>query len=310
MKSENTLKIAFFAVLLFVGIAITARAERMRVAIAKFDNEANAPAELFNTLRSRITDNIINTRKFEVVERQQLNKVLSEQKLAEAGVTEAESAPQSGKLKGAGFVIYGSVLSLGFDENTINSADMVAQKKTAIVELQLRFANAETGKIVSSKTIKARKSLSKLAGSGQTVASNTNDQVLQSSIADAAKKVTAALMDLAYPAKVLKVMPDDTILINLSKEATELDALYEVYEVGEELVDPDTGESLGSTEELLGEVKIVSTKPKYAVAVCQGKLKAEDLAPGMIVRRLDEKIAKKRKDAKNQAERAKLESRF
>jgi hypothetical protein len=42
--------------------------------------------------------------------------------------------------------------------------------------------------------------------------------------------------------------------------------LYDVYVLGEALIDPDTGESLGSGEEFIGSVKIARTTAKVTYA--------------------------------------------
>ena len=62
------------------------------VAIKEFKNEAKAPDGLFRSLRARITGDILNTRKFTLVERERLDTAMSEQKLLEAGVTNPQQA--------------------------------------------------------------------------------------------------------------------------------------------------------------------------------------------------------------------------
>jgi len=45
-----------------------------------------------------------------------------------------------------------------------------------------------------------------------------------------------------------------------------VDQIWNVYAVGEELIDPDTKESLGKEEVLVGKARIVSVQPKTATA--------------------------------------------
>lgn len=281
----------------------------MVVAIEKFENEANAPSELFQTLRSRITDNIINTRKFDVVERQRLASVLSERKLADAGMTTEETAPDAGKLTAAGFILYGSVLSLGLDKSSSDIVGVAASKDTVKVEIQLRIANAESGKALSSKTIIATKSQSRMAGDGQRISGNVQEQAIQDAIREASKKVTDALMDLAYPAKIVKLNSED-LLVNLTKEQTEIGAIYEVFSPGEEIIDPDTKESLGSSEEYVGKIEISRTMPKFSSAIPVGGKQLSSFAPGMIIRRQDEEAAKREKQKEKEEAVKSFESRF
>ena len=41
--------------------------------------------------------------------------------------------------------------------------------------------------------------------------------------------------------------------------------VLQVYRPGEELVDPDTGEVLGSAEEMIGTIKVVRINPKFTI---------------------------------------------
>ena len=122
-----------------------AQEARMFVVIDKFDSNADVSANQFETLRSRIQHRVIGTRKFQVLEREQLKNALSEQRLLDSGVTDAEdpAAPESGKLKAAGFVIYGKILFFGRDAAVGASADVTSSKMTAKVEIQLKITDAE-----------------------------------------------------------------------------------------------------------------------------------------------------------------------
>ncbi len=297
------------AIMLSTLCAWPMMAQKMIVAVEKFENKTDARSDYFATLRTRITDEIINTRKFDVVEREQINSVLSELKLKAAGLTEEGEGPEEGKLKSAGFVIYGSVLSLGMDKTTAAVASVAASKTTAKVEVQLRISSAETGKILSSKTIIATKSQSRMAGEGTTTEGNSDDQSIQDAIRSAAKKVTDALIELAYPPKIIVVGKQD-ITLNLTKEQVEIDDLFDVLELGEELVDPDTGESLGAEEEFIGRIQITTPGPKTSKSKPVGDLGLDTFKPGMLVRRTDPAVLQKEKAMKKETSEKAFKSRF
>ena len=60
------------------------------VSIHKFENKSSASAAAVATVQSRIQQFIVGTRKFEVIEREQLSTVMKEAGLAAGGVTDAE----------------------------------------------------------------------------------------------------------------------------------------------------------------------------------------------------------------------------
>ena len=298
---------AFAIISLFCASPLLA--QKMFVAVEKFENKSNASQQHFTTLRARITDEIINTRKFDIVEREQLGSVLSEQKLKASGLTEENGGPEEGKLKSAAYVLYGSVLSMGADGSTVEVAGVSAAKITIKVEVQLRIASAETGNILSSKTITATKSQSRMAGEGTASAGNVAEQALQDAIRSAAKKVTDALVELAYPAKILLIGRQD-ITLNLTKEQVEIDDIFDVLELGEAIVDPDTGESLGADEEFVGRIQITTPGPKTSKAKPVGDLTLDAFKAGMLVRRTDASVLQKEKKMEKEAAGRAFKSRF
>jgi hypothetical protein len=84
-----------------------------------------------------------------------------------------------------------------------------------------------------------------------------------------AGKVAQRITDTIFPAKVL-VVRDRVVTLNRG-EGTDI-AVGEVWEAfaqGEALIDPDTGENLGSEEVAVGFVRVISVAPKFSRAeVC------------------------------------------
>jgi hypothetical protein len=116
-------------------------------------------------------------------------------------------------------------------------------------------------------------------------------------------------MDLAFPAKVLRIA-NGQLTINLSQEATSVGTLYQVWRLDEELIDPDTGESLGAAEELVGEVKIVSCQPRFALAEPVEGSGISDFAVGMIARRVNDATLKEREAKEREESQRQFQSRF
>ena len=59
--------------------------------------------------------------------------------------------------------------------------------------------------------------------------------------------------------------------------------MKEVFSTGEDLIDPSTGDSLGSTEDSLGKISIIRVAPKFSVAVPVAELSNQP-KPGDTVR--------------------------
>ena len=273
---------------------------KMVVTIGDFKNKSGVNGQYFDTLIDRITNAIVNTRKFEVVDQARLGELLAQHKLADSGISNPADAPKQGKIKSAGFKLYGTVLSLGATNMAVSGDGFAGKKVTAEVELNVRFSEVETGAAVASKTIKSCVSKSVMSGEGMAVASNIDVTVIQDAIQDAAAKVTDELMELAYPTRILKVGQFD-VIVNLPKERAKEGQVLRIFLPGEDLVDADTGESLGADEQFVGEMQVVLCFPKFAKAVPLGGLPLQGLRAGMIVRPVsDEELARRAEAAKAQ----------
>lgn len=299
------------------GLLFAAGDTLPKVVVEQFVNKSDSDPQLFITLKSRIENEIINTRKFTYLERgENLKNITAERgRIASGLVAEEDLLPgEDGELptlKAAGYSIYGEILSLGLDQTSTTVAEVNSSRQTAKVEIQLRLSDIETGEVLASKIITASRSASRTAGEGVSTKSNFEAQGMNEAIAAAAKKVVCALMELAYPAKVLAVnVRQNIITVNLTKEQTEVGKLYDLFTPGEELVDPDTGESLGENEECLGRVKVTRTLPKIAHLTPVGDLEISAIQKGMLLREVDEEtLLREKKEAKAAAKR-KFKSRF
>ncbi len=299
----RSIMVLFILALASISAFAQEQPSRMVIAIGDFKNKTTGDEELFRTLIDRMTNSIMNTRKFDVVDQARLKEVLDQHKLADSGMSEQADAPKKGKISSAGYKIYGTVLNLGLSQNTVSSEGLSGEKITAEVELNLRFADVETGKLVASKIIKASKMKSQTSSEGNQVASNMGQTVIQDAIQDASEKVTNTLMELAFPTKIIKIGASD-ITVNLPQERAKKGQLFSVFFLGEELTDPDTGESLGAEETKEGEIEITETMPKFSKAVPVGGIKLEKFKEGMIVRPISqEEIEERKEKAKSEAKK-------
>ena len=109
-----------------------------------------------------LSNELVGTKSFRVVERSKLESVMAEQNLAASGRVSAGTGAQLGKLTGAQFLIMGTVTS--YEENTADSGGGVSyggfsiggNKSEAYIAVDLRVVNATTGEIDYVRTIEGR----------------------------------------------------------------------------------------------------------------------------------------------------------
>ena len=289
-----------------------AAAQRMVVSVGKFETNIKGGREDANgnfsgtvdsqqieTLRTRIQNRVVGTRKFEVTERQQLKQLLDELKLADSGVTNGDDAgaPRSGMLKAAVYTLYGSILSWNFVERDGGGEGVSSKTKTARIELQLKLADVETGKILADKIVTGD-GFSKMRTAGGAIGRASTDGAMRDAIDNVAAVAVDTLRDHCYPAKIVRV-GKSSVTVNLTKDEVKEGDVFEVVEAAEPIRDPDTGTYLGCDGDEIGRVEITSTGPMTSKAepiekpiikrkrlVKKVVLDLKDVAVGYLLRRV------------------------
>jgi curli biogenesis system outer membrane secretion channel CsgG len=153
--------------LLFVLIVMTtaAYAADPAIGVAEFRNDTSAGwwyGGAGRELAGMLSNELSNTGKFRVVEREKLDKVLEEQDLAEAGRVNKATRAKVGKLTGAKYLIMGTVSA--FEENTAGGGGGISfrginvggKKQDAYIAIDLRVVDTTTGDVEWSRTVEAR----------------------------------------------------------------------------------------------------------------------------------------------------------
>lgn len=90
-----------------------AEENKTQIAIMEFPDLNGRISVLGKFVPEELTTRLFNTKRFEVVERQLINKILDEQKLGMTGIIDATSAAQLGKMVGVDAVVTGTITDLG-----------------------------------------------------------------------------------------------------------------------------------------------------------------------------------------------------
>ena len=105
-----------------------------------------------------------------------------------------------------------------------------------------------------------------------------------------ANEVVEKIIDQLYPVRVAAVQADGQVVLNQGGDRISPGALLEIYTSGQEVIDPDTKESLGKVESLVATLRItrVANKMSFAEVVSGDKSK---IAEGLVCR--PKQVAKK-----------------
>ena len=98
-----------------------------------------------------------------------------------------------------------------------------------------------------------------------------------------ANDIIEAIIDRVYPVKIAAIQPDGQIILNQGGERMAQGMIFDVYSMGDEIIDADTKESLGRIESLVAtiEVQKVAQNMSFA-AVVSGD--ASKITKGLVCR--------------------------
>lgn len=239
-------------------------------------------AEMENSFRA--------TRKFRVLSRNKevMQELREEQKFAESDLAKGDAAA-TGEMSNANYLIIPKVQNFKFYRSVKalpNFDNKYRRQDSGLLHLTAQMLDTTSGQVVSTFDLKstfatAKKIVNTKAGSPNNIHFTKMAKQVSAQLAD-------QFVDAVYPMKVVKRTRNNQVIINRGKDGgLKVGQKYEVFFAGEALVDPDTGESLGSGEEFVGKIEIVRINPK----VSYGKILSEadpDNAPinvGDIVRK-------------------------
>ncbi len=253
---------------------------KKRVAVATFEDKSGSG---YNHLGAGVADMLatalVKSGKFIVIERQELDRVLAEQKLGESGLVTEQTAPKVGKLLGAELFVIGGVTEFGTKENNVGGNIPLfggaVNTRTARAVVDVRLVNTSTGEIIAAETEEGSESTTGVSVRYESIDfSNTsawNDtdagKAAREAVDGVVELVTENMTKIPWMGKVLKVNSDGTLLMKPGSEGNvKVGMEFDVFRVGEDVVDPDTGMSLGAEETKVGKVKVTEDALKGKAA--------------------------------------------
>lgn len=243
-----------------------------------------------NGIEAIVIDSLAQTGRFRLVERTELGDVLAEQDLAASGRVAKPSGASTGNVLGAEYLV--QLVVTDYETNTSGTSGGVggllrnkvpllggvkAGKSTGRVGLNIRLIDAETSEITFSKQIEAviNESNFGFAGVGWGsdmalggfLSSYSKTPVGQAVIAGVNQAVFELIKQVgAKPAEgsIVKADPNQ-IYTNLGQDSVAVGDRLQVLKKGEELIDPETGISLGGSTTVIGEIEVNQVQEKFSI---------------------------------------------
>ena len=256
-----------FYVLISLLIGVSAHAQDLPiVAVSQFestfDNEGYYRTETNpDNYEAMLETQLIKVGRFVVYERNKLDQILSEQGLQSSLSNNGTQL----KIDGVDYLIYGSITKRTTERKSINTGQFASIKYISTFGVDIKIVDALSGEIRRAEAIEA----SIEAGSGVATGNFVNTDVSNDSLVEAqrvvAKKSAALLAESIFPIRVADIDSDD-IYLNYGDSILSTGDQLNIIKEGREIIDRDTGKSLGSRQTVLGTVEVVVTDDSLSIA--------------------------------------------
>jgi len=271
-------KIYFVVILLGSLLVVTNSFSQLkkRIAVFTFEDKSSHGWRWWDGkppgdgMADMLTTTLVKSGKYIVIERQAIAKMIQEQKLGQTGLVTAQSASQVGKLLGVELAVVGAVTEFGHAKGgtggRIKGIGIGVKKQQATVAVDVRFVNTTTGEILAAENVRKEKSKSGLSISTSQFNFNNRNDFDNSLVGKATREAVDAIVDLIdaqmkqlpWEGKVILVRGNTVFIKPGSDAGVKVGDIFSIYSKGEELVDPDTGLSLGSVETKVGSIEVTS----------------------------------------------------
>ena len=247
-----------------------------------------------------IVTDLVKDGTYSVIERKQLNAILTEQNFSNSDRANATSAAKIGKVLGINAMVVGSITQFGMEDKSLNlgglgggwggwGAGKVGTKKgKATVAIDARLIDVNTGEIVATATGKGTSKRSGLllgggggggggygAGGIDMGSSNFQETILGEATRAAVTDLVTQLVSQSGKVEATQIsinglVADATgneVIINVGKAAGVTPGMRLVVErVSREIKDPATGAVLRKVTAPVGEVEVTQVDDASAVA--------------------------------------------
>ncbi len=243
-------------------IAITkiAATDALKARMAK-QGVALSLDSVLQALDSQVYDRVLNTRRFDVLERSD----------ADALATEAAATGSAFSFNQVDYLLTIRVDSFNdrVDTRKLASLGKTVSARTIelsavakITEVATQRAIASTNFMVTKREAENR-SASQIEKRGE-----ASDDLLNQATREMAQKIASRAADAIYPARIIGKR-DKTVTINRNDQSgVKIGQVWEAFIYGDELEDPDTGE-VTREEVYVGTVKISRVTPQNSQAVIE-----------------------------------------
>lgn len=223
--------------------------------------------EFAQALQNGVSDQLVSSRKFAVLDRKELNSVQSEFNQIRSGKTGVEEMVRLQSAAVADFLVILSVENFGTSQSALGSIRARSTGRAIVLD----YASGQIRQSVSGTTTKILKT---------------------SSVSPIAQQLGAVLaqqiIENVFPAKVIGI-DGNALTISAGNTQFQIGDSVQIYQRGRPLTDPDTGESLGFSETPWSRGVVTQVTSQVSVVTVEQALPVQMPKQVLVARRIDDR---------------------
>jgi curli biogenesis system outer membrane secretion channel CsgG len=249
-----------------------------------------------NHIEDLVRQSLSATHRFTMLERTNAkDDMIAEQDFGASGRVDKKTAAAIGKIKGAGYIVKATIIEINPEKETrdikavagamsrtgIGIGSVGVSGKVAFCRLNVRIIDSNTSEIVQDMTVDGTASSkglslgagvlgagSKILGGGGVSSTTKKQAPLSDAIQACANKIAynVALQfeDAPWQGAIASVNNGKVIINAGTNAGLKPGVLLKVMSKGNEITDPETGESLGFEMSEVGKIRIVTVQEKFS----------------------------------------------
>ena len=258
----------------FFGASAAIAQDKPLVAIYQMDDlTSSGQAEAFPAM---IETAISASGKFRVMERSRMNKLLAEQGKAKGGLVTTNRPGRVGGFEGVDYLVYGTITGLSMQQKADigaalmsgmlggNSSSSNCRSGEVTLSADIKITDADTGEVRYVTRVNQKQKAGTACGGSDAQIDATG------LLRTAADNIATGLVTAIYPIQIAAVQTDGVIVLNYGQGALVVGAYLTIFQSGEKVVDPATGEVIGSNEFELGVVQVTDVLARLSKATPVG----------------------------------------
>ena len=252
---------------------------KKRVAVFNFENKTKQGWHWWDGrgpgdgMADMLTTELVKSGKYVVIERQEISRIIEEQRMGQSGLITAESAAQVGKLLGVELVIIGALTEYGMTKGgtgvRVKGIRVGVKSQKATVGIDVRMINTSTGVILAAENVRKESTSRGLRLSTPQGGFDNRKDFDSSVVGKATRSCIDVIMEMIekqmekvpWEGKIILVQGSTIYIKPGSDGGVNVGDSFTIYAPGQVLKDPDTGLVLGTVESKIGTIQVSSMLP-------------------------------------------------